>query len=94
MTKLQGSICLSDIPKEYITTGNNGKKYLNIEILEKREPDQWGNTHYVQVDTYKDGKRSDTKHYLGNLKTRSFGNPDVTADTRQAYGITDDDLGF
>ena len=27
-----GSICLSDIPKEVIKEGKNGKKYLNITV--------------------------------------------------------------
>lgn len=72
-TKLTGSICLTDIPAEYIQVGSNGKKYLNIEISEKKEIDQYGYSHYITVDTYKDGKRADQKYYLGNLKTKTFG---------------------
>lgn len=44
-----GSICLSDIPKELITTGKNGKKYLNVYINQRRETDVYGNTHNMKV---------------------------------------------
>jgi hypothetical protein len=95
MVTLTGSICLSDIPKEFITTAENGKKYLRIEIHEKKEADQWNNTHYIQVDTYKDGKRADQKYYLGNLKTRSWGNANITNDERASYNVQEDEeLGF
>lgn len=47
------SLCLSDIPKEHITTANNGKKYINLELNEKRQPDTYGNTHSIKVDTWK-----------------------------------------
>lgn len=47
------SICIDDIPKEHITKAGNGKRYLNLNIAEKREPDQYGYTHSVAVDTWK-----------------------------------------
>ena len=47
------SICLDDLPKEYITTGKNGKRYIKLNVNEKREADEWGNTHSVEVDTWK-----------------------------------------
>ena len=40
MAGFYGSLCLTDIPKELITVGKNGKKYLNIEIGERRQPSQ------------------------------------------------------
>ena len=72
---LTGSICLSDIPQEYIfTSEKTGKKYLKIQIKEKTNgADQYGNSHYVEVDTYKDGSRAEQKFYLGNLKTINIG---------------------
>jgi hypothetical protein len=51
------SICLDDLPSEYITTGNNGKRYIKINVNEKREADEWGNTHSVEVDTWKADNR-------------------------------------
>jgi hypothetical protein len=47
------SICIDDIPKEHITKANNGKRYLNLNISEKREVDQYGYTHTVSIDTWK-----------------------------------------
>lgn len=51
------SICLDDLPKEYITTGKNGKRYIKLNVNEKREADEWGNTHSVEVDTWKPDNR-------------------------------------
>ncbi len=47
------SVCLSDLPKEFITEGKNGKKYIKLKVVGKREPDQYGKTHSVEVDTWK-----------------------------------------
>jgi hypothetical protein len=47
------SICLSDLPAEHITTANNGKKYINLNINKKQQPDQYGKDLSVQVDTWK-----------------------------------------
>jgi hypothetical protein len=47
------SICLSDLPKEHITTAKNGKKYINLNINRKKEPDQYGKDLSIAVDTWK-----------------------------------------
>ena len=47
------SVCLSDLPKEFITDSKNGKKYINLKVVGKKEVDQWGKTHSVEVDTWK-----------------------------------------
>lgn len=46
------NICLSDIPREYITE-SKGKEYVRLELKERREPDDRGNTHFITVDTWK-----------------------------------------
>lgn len=46
------SICLSDIPQEHITE-SKGKKYVRLELKERKSADQYGNTHFVTVDTWK-----------------------------------------
>jgi hypothetical protein len=57
VTKSEGwqkvSICLSDLPKEFITTSKNGKKYINLNINKKKEADQYGKDLSVSVDTWK-----------------------------------------
>ena len=45
------SLCVSDIPKEHIFE-YNGKKYLKVKVCKKRQADNYGKTHYVEIDTY------------------------------------------
>ena len=63
------SICIDDFGKwikdnsaeggmQYLSKGKNGKVYLNLQITEKREPDQKGNTHTISVDTWKPQQQS------------------------------------
>ncbi|MDA9247090.1 hypothetical protein N9P25_02060 [Flavobacteriaceae bacterium] len=52
------SVCLSDLPKDWIFEYNN-KKYVKLIVQKKRETDQYGKTHYVAIDTFKpDAKNS------------------------------------
>lgn len=46
------NICLSDIPEAHITE-YNGKKYIKLKVSSKKEVDSRGNSHYVEVDTWK-----------------------------------------
>lgn len=61
------SICLSDIPKEKIKAAANGKKYLNICVAERRQPDQYDNTHtiYCSQDKEERDAKAD-KRYIGS----------------------------
>lgn len=77
MANLYGSICLSDIPKELITTSKNGKKYLNIEVNELRQPSQYGATHAVKMSVKKADRKEGVNYYIGNLKPSKFGNEDA-----------------
>jgi hypothetical protein len=47
------SICLSDLPKEFITEAKNGKNYINLTINRKKEADQYGKDLSVQIDSWK-----------------------------------------
>lgn len=69
-TLLTGSICLTDIPKEKITTSErNGKKYLNITVWLNDEPDTYGNHASIQVSQTKEEREGGAKKaYIGNLK--------------------------
>lgn len=73
MSNLFGSICLSDIPKELITTARNGKKYLNIEIKLMRQPSQYGHTHTVKASVKKGERKEGVNYYIGNLKVSKYG---------------------
>ena len=53
------SICLDDIPKEFIKEAKNGKRYINLKLGSKRGgKDQYGNTHWIKVDTWKPKEES------------------------------------
>jgi len=48
------SICLDDLPDEFITTGRNGKRYIKINLNSNKDGvDKFDNTHYLTVDTWK-----------------------------------------
>lgn len=67
------SICLSDIPKEKIKKGNNGKSYANITVARRREPDQYGNTHSVFMGQLKEEREAGAARiYIGNGKGFDF----------------------
>jgi hypothetical protein len=69
-TLYNGSICLSDIPKEKITTSEkNGKKYLNFNLWVNDEKDQYGNIGSINVSQSKEERESGAKKvYFGNIK--------------------------
>jgi hypothetical protein len=69
-TLYNGSICLSDIPKEKITTSEkNGKKYLNFNLWVNDEKDQYGNIGSINVSQTKEERESGGKKvYFGNIK--------------------------
>ena len=47
------SVCLDDIPSEHITTSKNGKRYVRLNICNKRNPEPGGDTKYVEVNTWR-----------------------------------------
>ena len=64
-----GSICLSDIPKDKITEGKNGKKYLNVKLWVNDVPDRYENIGSIQVQQTKDEREAGNKAtYIGNFK--------------------------
>lgn len=91
-------------------TSQNGERYtsklynLGIEILEKREADQWGNTCHIKVSTSKEWierhsqqeLEARNKVYLGNLKQVSIpsSNQAATMEAPFAQASDADDLPF
>ena len=74
---VQASICLTDLPKEHMFE-YNGKKYIKIKVCKKREVDQHGKTHYVEVDTWK----PDQQNNGGNFKKGG----EITNQSQNNYG--------
>ena len=67
------SICLSDIPEDKITTSSNGKKYVNIIVDQRKEKDQYDNTHTVYMSQSKDERQAKVpKKYVGTGKEYTF----------------------
>ena len=52
------SLCLSDIPKEKIKSANNGKKYVNLVLFERKDIGQYGETHTLAVSNSKDEREA------------------------------------
>lgn len=76
------SVCLSDIPKDKIKEGRDGRKYLNICVAERRTPDQYDNTHTIYVSQDKDERIAKAeKKYIGS--GRAY-NPQPVAATPEA----------
>ena len=46
------NICLDKIPTEWVNE-YNGQRYVRLELRELRQADEKGNTHSVQVDTWR-----------------------------------------
>ena len=44
--------------EKYGFTAKSGKKMIKLDICEKKEPDQWENTHYAIIDTFKPNQQS------------------------------------
>lgn len=66
---ITGSICLSDIPKDKIQIGKNGKKYLNICISELQNVSPYGDTHTIYVSqSAMDRQAKAPKTYIGHGK--------------------------
>lgn len=51
----------------------NGDKAIRFNLNEKKSPDQYGNTHYMEVDTYKMTLAEGENKYIGdNIKPSKF----------------------
>ncbi|QIY92207.1 hypothetical protein [Chryseobacterium gallinarum] len=81
---------LDKIDKTKIVVGEKGK-YLNIIVAERKETDQYGNTHTVYIQQTKEEREAkEEKVYMGSGKEFEFEN-DVK---NLVPGSDDDDLPF
>lgn len=93
---LTGSICLTDIPKEFITEGKNGKKYVNFAVSKRKETSQFGETHTITVSKPKDQrKEGEGLTFIGGLKEwKGNGQSSPQQSAPQQSGDATDDLPF
>lgn len=98
------SICVSDIPKEKLVTGKNGKIYLNLTSYDNDEVDKFGNDFPLFISQSKEEREAKIKRiYLGNGKIQGkVQSPDtITLPSGRTVGLVDapdnglvDDLPF
>lgn len=63
------SICLSDLPKDKIKEGKNGKKYINLVLSERKEVGKFDETHTLTVSRTKEERDAQTPAmYVGSGK--------------------------
>jgi hypothetical protein len=66
---IKANICVSKIDKEKIVTGTDGKKYLDLILMEPRTPSQYGTDGFVAHDISKEERESGKKgDIIGNFK--------------------------
>ncbi len=66
---LLGSICLTDIPRESIkVVEKNGKKYLNLAVIEMSEPSKFGDTHFISCAPKKEERKEGVNYIIGNFR--------------------------
>lgn len=48
------SLCLSDLPKDKIKQANNGKKYINLVLSDRKDEGKFGETHTLTISKTKE----------------------------------------
>ncbi len=90
------SIDVKMINKEKIKVNANGSHYYNMTVMERKEPDNYGNTHYVVEAQTKDERAAKApKNYLKSSgKEFVFGGEAQVASNDVTLDDGDDDLPF
>ena len=71
------SICLEDIPEKFKKISDkNGKTYVNLEVIDLKEPNKWGKTVSVEVNQWTPGQ--------ANQQTKTSPNYKPSKPTQQA----------
>lgn len=90
------SIDVKMISKEKIKVNANGSHYYSMTVMERKEPDNYGNTHYVVESQSKDERAAKApKNYLKSSgKEFVFGGDAQVASNDVTLDDGDDDLPF
>lgn len=89
-----GSLCLSDIPRRLIKVADNGKKYLNISVVERKEVGKYGETHFITASCKKEEQIEGEKRFIGGIQPYAKKSP-TPQDVEQMPPLAaDDDLPF
>ncbi|MBR8753908.1 hypothetical protein [Bacteroides pyogenes] len=93
MSNLYGSLCVSDIPKELFKKAENGKIYLNIAVIERKEVSQFGHTHFISCAPKQEERKEGVNYFCGDMKTFAPKAP-TPEQVEQAPSAEIDDLPF
>tara|TARA_B110001452_G_scaffold227401_1_gene202271 strand:- start:4570 stop:4863 length:294 start_codon:yes stop_codon:yes gene_type:complete len=90
------SIDVKMINKEKIKVNANGSHYYSMTVMERKTPDDYGNTHYVVESQSKDERAAKApKNYLKSSgKEFVFGGEAQVASNDVTLDDGDDDLPF
>ena len=94
---INASICVTDIPKSKIKMHENDKKYMNITVAKRREPDTYGNTYTVFMSQTKDEREARANRiYIGGGKGFDFTPAATTPESVDQMPVASDtdDLPF
>ena len=86
---INAKINVKKIPKDKLFEGEKGT-YLDIKVAERRETDQYGNTHTIYIQKSKD----DEKIYIGDGKAVHFDQKQAAPGHLATKAEQDDDLPF
>ena len=102
MALLIGSICLSNIPrsemKKIMCKDGKERIFLNVAVVERKEPSQFGDTHFITCAPKKEERKEGVSYIFGDLKVW---NPEPQMPTAEEIAAappfeptSDDDLPF
>lgn len=76
---------LERVFNEYGFTTNGGKRILKVKVSSKRETDQYGNTHSVEIDTWKPDNQGGS-----NQKNNSYNSSRSSRNVNDDYNPNND----
>lgn len=87
-------VCLSDLPKNKITKGNNGKQYIKLIVADRKAADNYGNDKMIYVSqTQEERKAQAPRTFVGAGKTYKPVET-VNAEEIEANASNNNDLPF
>ena len=70
MSEMTATICISDIPKQFVRKGRDGKEYIDVFIGKRRKVSPYGRTHYIKISHRVDKERMYDPVYIGDATER------------------------
>ena len=70
-------------------------QFINIDVAEKQQADQYGNTGYIKVACKKDQQKQGLNYYLTDLRPSQYGNQQQSSQPQQQAQVSNEsDLPF